>query len=114
MYTVPHHGAVLPSSTGLGRLAAGASSPSPLTSSCRRGRAQDGLQGAGGAGWRLLAELVQEAVLALADQDEARLAEFDVVVIDVANWVLDAAHDGICTASAVQVRVHMHAPTFAL
>ena len=26
MYTVPHHGAVLPSSTGLGRLAAGASS----------------------------------------------------------------------------------------
>lgn len=59
-------------------------------------------------------KLVQEAVHALADQDEARLAEFDVVVIDVANWVLDAAHDGICTASAVQVRVHMHMPTFAL
>ena len=59
-------------------------------------------------------ELVQEAVHALADQDKARLAEFAVVVIDVPNWVLDAAHDGICTASAVQVRVHMHMPTFAL
>ena len=62
----------------------------------------------------VFSELVQEAVHALADQDEARLAEFDVEVIDVANWVLDAAHDGICTASAVQVRVHMHMPTVAL
>ena len=59
-------------------------------------------------------KLVQEAVHALADQDEARSAKFDVAVIDVAIWVLDAAHDGICTASAVQVRVHMHMPTFAL
>ena len=59
-------------------------------------------------------KLVQEAVHALADHDESRLAQFDVAVMDVANWVLDAAHDGICTASAVQVRVHMHAPTFAL
>ena len=59
-------------------------------------------------------ELVQEAVHALADQDEARLAKFDVAVIDVAIWVLDAAHDGmhcLCSASAC---AYAHANAVAL